>query len=69
MYKISIEKTGKFEIYNCSRKKVVFKGSDKMIKTRAGKEYEFARLEDLLRSISDWTSLATYKKVTKMLRP
>ena len=63
------EKTGKFEIYNVRRKKVVFKGTDRMMKSRAGTTYEFASCDDLLSAIPSWMSLATYKKVTKMLRP
>lgn len=69
MYNITTQKNGKFEIYNSSRKKIVFKGSDKMMVSRASKTYEFASCDDLLSTISSWMSFASFRKVTKMLRP
>jgi hypothetical protein len=69
MYSITAKKTGEFEIYNGGRKKVVFKGSDSMIKSKAGAPHEFKKLDDLLSAVVGWVSLATFKKITKMLRP
>jgi len=69
MYTIKIENNGKFWIYNERRKKTVFKGTDRMMKSRAGKSYTFASCDDLLSAIPSWMSIATFKKVTKMLRP
>lgn len=69
MYIVTAQKTGKFEIYNVRRKKVVFKGTDKMMKKKAGTKYEFSSRNDMLAVISAWMSLASYRKVTKILCP
>ncbi|MGW8177798.1 MAG: hypothetical protein ACWGQW_03275 [bacterium] len=69
MYVVTAEKTGKFEIYNQRRKKVVFKGTDRMMKAKAGTSYEFASCDDMLATLCKWVSISTFRKVTRMLRP
>jgi hypothetical protein len=67
MYEITIKKTGDFEIYNTSRKKVVFKGKDKKIAARHGRKYKFKDVRDMLGSMTSWVSLATFKKISNRL--
>ena len=67
MYEVKIYMTGKFEIYNINRKKIVFAGIDKTIIGKGGQSYKFKNVENLMSSFSTWVSLATYKKISKVL--
>ena len=67
MYEVKIYTTGKFEIYNTGRKKNVFAGTDKKLKQKGGKSYRFKNVQDLMSSFSIWVSLATLRKISKVL--
>lgn len=69
MYTVKAYTTGKFEIYNVKRKRVVFAGTDKSMKKKVGTTYEFASRDDLFKTICTWVSLATYRKIVKRLNP
>jgi hypothetical protein len=67
MYEFRIATQGKFTIYNTTRKKEVFAGTDKKLKEKKGKTYKFKNVEDIMSNISSWVSLATFKKISKKL--
>lgn len=67
MYKVKIYTTGKFEIYNAGRKKTVFAGIDSKLKEKGGESYQFKDVQDLMSSFSTWVSIATFKKISKVL--
>jgi hypothetical protein len=72
MYRLKIYNTGKFEIYNTNRKKIVFTGTDECLKIKKEKvleqdEYEFKNIKALMETVYAWVSLATYKKLSKVL--
>lgn len=72
MYKLKLYTTGKFEIYNVRRKKLVFAGLDKSLKEtlvlkHEKSEYEFKDVKELMQAMNTWVSLGTFKKISKVL--
>jgi len=66
-YKLKTYTTGKFEIYNVTRDKVVYAGTDPAMKENGGKSYTYKDVKELMRGIGRLVSLATFKKVSKVI--
>lgn len=68
MYIVTAHKTGKFKILDTYHHKVVFRGKDCRMKSRAGTSYEFASSDDMLATLHRWMSTSTYCKLVQALR-
>jgi len=67
MYEIKIYTTGKFEVYNKRREKMVFAAIDPGLRSKGGETLQFKNVKEMMGAMTSQVSLATFKKMSKAL--